>query len=207
MTYSFLYLTRLGIDTHQEPVVYMRDDCHVCRSEGFRAQTRVRVSIGKRFIICTLNVVHGEFLSHQNAGLSEAAWRLLDASEGEKATFSHPRPVDSMSHVRGKLYGRRYDDSSAGQIIGDIAAGRYSDIQLSAYVTSCAASSLDVEETIAITRAMVNVGRRYDWGLAGPILDKHCVGGLPGNRTTPIVVAIVAANNLVIPKTSSRAIT
>ncbi len=207
MTYSFLYLTRLGIDTHQEPVVYMRDDCHVCRSEGFRAQTRVRVAIGDRYIICTLNVVRGEFLSHENAGLSEAAWRLLDATEGERATFSHPRPVDSMSHVRGKLYGRRYADSSAGQIIADIAAGRYSDIQLSAYVTSCAASSLDVNETIAITRAMVNVGRSYDWGLAGPILDKHCVGGLPGNRTTPIVVAIVAANNLVIPKTSSRAIT
>ena len=41
----------------------------------------------------------------------------------------------------------------------------------------------------------------------GPVLDKHCVGGLPGNRTTPIVVAIVAALGYRIPKTSSRAIT
>src|SRR3546814_5954770 len=39
------------------------------------------------------------------------------------------------------------------------------------------------------------------------VVDKHCVGGLPGNRTTPIVVAIVAANGLLMPKTSSRAIT
>ncbi len=39
------------------------------------------------------------------------------------------------------------------------------------------------------------------------VADKHCVGGLPGNRTTPIVVAIVAAHGLTIPKTSSRAIT
>lgn len=35
----------------------------------------------------------------------------------------------------------------------------------------------------------------------------HCVGGLPGNRTTLIVVPIVAAFGLMIPKTSSRAIT
>ena len=53
---------------------------------------------------------------------------------------------------------------------------------------------------------MVASGDRLDWG-AGPIVDKHCVGGLPGNRTTPIVVAIVAACGLTIPKTSSRAIT
>lgn len=207
MSRNFLYLTRLGIDTHQEPVVYMRENCDVCRSEGFRAQSRVRVSSGGRSIIGTLNVVRGDFLSHRQAGLSESAWLLLDAEEGACATFSHPQPVDSMSHVRGKLYGRRYTDEGVRQIIGDIAAGRYSDIQLSAYVTSCAASSLDVNEIIAITRAMVDVGRRFDWESRKPVMDKHCVGGLPGNRTTPLVVAIVAANGLVIPKTSSRAIT
>jgi thymidine phosphorylase len=38
-------------------------------------------------------------------------------------------------------------------------------------------------------------------------MDKHCVGGLPGNRTTPIVVALVAAAGMTMPKTSSRAIT
>ncbi|MGH7616650.1 MAG: thymidine phosphorylase, partial [Gemmatimonadaceae bacterium] len=44
------------------------------------------------------------------------------------------------------------------------------------------------------------------WGRA-PIVDKHCIGGLPSNRTSMIVVPIVAACGLVIPKTSSRAIT
>ncbi|CAM5536204.1 hypothetical protein [Rhodanobacter lindaniclasticus] len=48
---------------------------------------------------------------------------------------------------------------------------------------------------------MIAVGQRLDWG-DGPALDKHCVGGLPGNRTTPIVVAIVAALGYRIPKTS-----
>jgi thymidine phosphorylase len=65
---------------------------------------------------------------------------------------------------------------------------------------------LDVHETLSLTRAMVAVGETLDWG-DGPVLDKHCVGGLPGNRTTPIVVAIIAALGHRIPKTSSRAIT
>jgi thymidine phosphorylase len=65
---------------------------------------------------------------------------------------------------------------------------------------------LDTAETTALTKAMIAVGRCISWGRA-PIVDKHCVGGLPGNRTTPIVVAIVAAHGLTMPKTSSRAIT
>jgi thymidine phosphorylase len=207
MSENFLYLTRPGIDTHQELVVYMRDDCFVCRSEGFEAQSRVQIICGDRSIIATLNIVKGDLLSHQKAGLSEAAWLQLQAQVGEKAVFRHAPPVDSMSHVRGKLYGKPLTQEGAHQIIHDISHGLYSDIQLSAYVASCANGNLSIEETTHVTRAMVAVGRRFDWGAGRVIVDKHCVGGLPGNRTTPIVVAIVAANGLIMPKTSSRAIT
>jgi len=204
---NFLYLTKAGIDTHQEPVVYMRKDCHVCRSEGFSAQGRVRVYIEERSIIATLNIVTGDLLSHQKAGLSDSAWKLLEAKEGDKATFKHALPVESMSFVRGKLYGKPLGLEAARAIFSDIRDARYSDIQLAAYVTACAGNNLNLEETIAITRAMVECGKRFDWGVGVQVLDKHCVGGLPGNRTTPIVVAIVAANGLMMPKTSSRAIT
>jgi thymidine phosphorylase len=207
MDKHFLFLTRLGIDTHQEPVVYMREDCHVCRSEGFNAQGRVQICAGDRSIIATLDMVKGDLLSRQKAGLSEAAWLLLNADEGEKATFRHAPPVESMSYVRGKLYGKAFTEQGAREIICDISAGRYSDIQLSAFVTACAASNLSLQETIHVTRAMVDVGRQIQWDAGRIIVDKHCVGGLPGNRTTPIVVAIVAANGLTMPKTSSRAIT
>lgn len=204
---NYLLLTRAGIDTHQEPVVYMRNDCHVCRSEGFSAQGRVRVCVKDRSIIATLNIVTGNFLSHQKAALSDSAWKLLGAKEGDKAHFKHAAPVESMSYVRGKLYGKEISLEAARAIITDIHEARYSDIQLSAYVTACSGNNLNQSETIAITQAMMESGRRFDWGKGVQVLDKHCVGGLPGNRTTPIVVAIVAANGLMMPKTSSRAIT
>jgi len=92
------------------------------------------------------------------------------------------------------------------QVIRDIVAGRYADVHLSAFLTACSGRALDLGEILALTNAMVDAGSRLDWG-GRPISDKHCVGGLPGNRTTPIVVAIAAACGLTIPKTSSRAIT
>ncbi|WP_396586245.1 thymidine phosphorylase family protein [Bermanella sp. R86510] len=205
--HTFLKLRRVGIDTHQQLVVFMRQDCHVASSEGFNAQGRVEVRTKENAITATLVLVTSEMLSHEEAALSEAAWRQLgQPKDGEKAQFRHAPPVDSMSCVRGKLYGTPFTQSSANSIIGDINAGRYSDIQMAAYVTACAGDRLSLDETIAITKAMVESGRQFNW--SNPIvLDKHCVGGLPGNRTTPIVVAIVAANGLCMPKTSSRAIT
>ncbi|WP_233259498.1 thymidine phosphorylase family protein [Ramlibacter sp. WS9] len=201
-----LRLRRLGIDTYQEPVLYMHRDCHVCHSEGFEAQSRVEVALGARTIVATLNVVTGAFLRADEAGLSEAAWRMLQPKEGDEATLRHPAPLESLGHVRAKVYGRRLGSPAFDAIITDVAAGRYSDLQLAAFVTACAGDGLDLQETISLTRSMVAAGERIDWG-EGLVMDKHCVGGLPGNRTTMIIVPIVAACGLRMPKTSSRAIT
>lgn len=201
-----LQLRRLGIDTYDEPVIYMRADCHVCRSEGFEAHSRLSVRLSGKSIIATLHMVTSDLLNVNEAGLSESAWKLLDAQNGDSVAVSHPEPVESLSHMRAKVYGGRLDDAAIHAIVKDVAARRYSDIHLSAFITACAGDRLDVRETIALTRAMVAVGEQLSWDRA-PIVDKHSVGGLPGNRTTPIIVAIAAAAGLTMPKTSSRAIT
>ncbi len=197
---------RLGIDTHQEPVIYLRADCPVCRSEGFNAHSRVLVTIGQRSIIATLAVVRSELLSVDAVGLSEAAWQRLDPAPGERARFAHPPPVESLSDVRRKIYGHTLDDEQLNGIVRDIVARRYTDVELAAFVTACSGDRMTIDEVTGLTRAMINVGERLTWN-ASPVVDKHCVGGLPGNRTTPLVVAIVAALGLTMPKTSSRAIT
>lgn len=205
-TRHVLKARRLGIDTHQEAVVYMRQDCHVCRSEGFSAQARIVVRSGTRSVIATLEKTTGDLLAHDEVGLSESAWAALSLHGGEELSFAHAPHLESLSHVRAKIYGRRLEPEAFQQIVTDIVAGRYADVHLSAFIAACSGRSLDRAEILSLTQAMVRSGSRLDWG-PGPVADKHSVGGLPGNRTTPIVVAIVAACGLRIPKTSSRAIT
>jgi thymidine phosphorylase len=205
-SHNSLTLKRIGIDTHQEPIVYMQAGCPLCRSEGFSAQSRIRVTTDRASIIATLNVVRDGFLEADEAGLSDAAWRLLDAAPGQVATFSHPQTVESFGAVRAKIFGHAFAEPQLLVILEDIAAGRYTDIDLSAFLTACAAGGMSLDEVAGLTRSMVNVGERLSWHR--PIVaDKHCAGGLPGNRTSPIVVSIVAAAGVCIPKTSSRAIT
>lgn len=197
---------RLGLHTQDEAVVLMRTDCHVCRSEGLSARTQVLLTAGSREIVATLFQVEGDFLALDEAALSEAGWVRLGLEEGDLVGARHPPPIESFGDVRRRIYGGRLEETGFKAIIGDVAAGRYTDIHLSSFITACAAYPLDVAETIALTRSMVAAGERLSWS-ADVVVDKHCVGGLPGNRTTPIVVPIVASLGLVMPKTSSRAIT
>ena len=201
-----LRLRRLGIDTRQEVVIYMRADCEVCRSEGLETEARVDVTSGPRTITATLNVVTSDLLAPGEAGLSEVAWERLAVRDGDTAVITHAPPLESLGYVRGKLYGEPLDDTAMRAIVGDIVAGRYSDVQLASFITACAARRLSEGEIVALTRAMVDVGKRLDWGRR-PVVDKHSIGGIPGNRTTLIVVPIVAAFGLTMPRTSSRAIT
>ncbi len=197
---------RIGIDTQHEAVVFVREDSYVRRSEGFAAHARVELHYGERTIIATLYEIKGEVIGRGEIGLSEAAWRRLGVSEGDAIAIAHPQPLESMSSVRRKIFGERLHDDEMKNILTDITAGRYSNIELSSFITACSACALEPDEVIGLTRAMVNVGERITWDHS-PIVDKHSVGGLPGNRSTPIIVSIVACTGLTMPKTSSRAIT
>jgi thymidine phosphorylase len=197
---------RALIDTYQQPVVYLRGDCAVCRAEGFEAQAQVEIVANGRQVPAILHRVEADWLARDEAALSDAAWGLLALNDGDDVTVRHATPLASLKFLRAKVYGRKLDYPSMRALMDDVARGRMSDLHLAAFVTACAGGRLDPHEVVALTRAMVDVGERLQWPLS-PVMDKHCVGGLPGNRTTLLIVPIVTACGVVMPKTSSRAIT
>lgn len=201
-----LVFKRLGIHTQHEYYAYMREDCHVCKSEGFSALTRLRIGSGKKSIVCSLNIVRTDLLKEGEISLSESAMHALNVKEGARLTVSHLHPILSLSYVRSKIFGNELDEESLKAVVKDIVDGNYSNIHLSAFVTACAGNKMSFNEMVSLTKAMIVTGKSIHWKKK-MVVDKHCIGGLPGNRTTPIIVSIVAACGLTIPKTSSRAIT
>lgn len=201
-----LKLKYLGIDTLTEHVVYMRKDCHICRAEGFEALNRILVTSNTRSTIATLNVITDGILKEGEASLSQSAWNALQVKEGDEVYFSHLPIVSSMRAVRSKMYRKSLSENDFQSILKDIIEEKYSNIELAAFITACAGDNLNEGEIISLTKAMINIGQKLTWDKE-LILDKHCIGGLPGNCTTPIIVSIVAAAGYTIPKTSSRAIT
>jgi thymidine phosphorylase len=204
-----LKLRRVAIDTYKENVAYLHRDCHLYRSEGFQALSKVEITGagGVRPVLAVLNVVDDAAITTpEQLGLSEQSFAQLGLPEGAAVSVAHARPPASLHAVHRKISGQRleYDDYEA--IALDIVANRYSKIEMAAFLVACSETGMERDEVLHLTRAMAASGERLDWH-EPLVADKHCIGGIPGNRTSMLVVPIVAAHGMFIPKTSSRAIT
>lgn len=205
-TGNLLKFKNLGIDTQQELVVFIPRSSHIYKAEGFQALTRVTVSYLEKDIFAALNITEDHLLEDTEVSLSLSAAKKLGLKGGELIAISHFKPVESMSLVRSKIYGNNLSLDAYNSIIADIVDEKYSNIFLSAFITACSGNNMSPDEICYLTKAMIDSGNRLHWGTE-VIGDKHCIGGLPGNRTTMILVPIVASLGIAIPKTSSRAIT
>jgi thymidine phosphorylase len=204
-----LKLKRVAIDTYKENVAYLHRDCQVYRSEGFQALSKVQIcsESGDRSLLASLNVVDtADVTEPEELGLSMEAFQQLGLDEGTPVTVAHAKPPSSLHAVHRKIAGHRLSENDYEAIAQDIARHRYAKIELAAFLVACSETGMERDEILYLTQAIANSGERLDW--QEPLVaDKHCVGGIPGNRTSMLVVPIVAAHGMFIPKTSSRAIT
>jgi thymidine phosphorylase len=201
-----LRIRRLPLDTGRENIAIISAHFSGPRTEVFRAFSRARIRNGSTEILATLITSDDpRMIAPDEIGLAEPAFRRLGQPEGTPATLVPALPPDSMDAVRRKIAGHALTAPDVHAIVRDLANYRYSDIEVTAFLVG-AAGFLTSEELLGLTQAMADAGTKLSWE-HGPIVDKHCIGGIPGNRTSMIVVPIVAAHGLPIPKTSSRAIT
>jgi thymidine phosphorylase len=202
-----LRLKRVAIDTYRENVAYLHRDCAIYRAEGFQALAKVEVRANGRRILATLNVVDdASIVGPEQLGLSEDAFAQIAVPDGHEASIRQAEPPGSIPALHRKIAGERLTQADYRGIVRDIADHRYSKIELTAFVVATHQSDLDREEVYYLSDAMAGVGRKLDWH-DHPVVDKHCIGGIPGNRTSMLIVPIVAAHGMLCPKTSSRAIT
>ncbi|WP_296490241.1 thymidine phosphorylase family protein [Rhodoferax sp.] len=207
LTSSRIALRRVAIDTYRENVAYLHRDCAVYRAEGFQALSKVEIRANGQHILATLNVVDDTaIVGCGELGLSEDAFMQLAVEEGHVVSVAQAEPPASIGALYRKIAGERLGLQDFREIVSDIAELRYSKIELTAFVVATNRDELDREEVYFLTEAMVASGRKLDWH-EPLVVDKHCIGGIPGNRTSMLVVPIVAAHGLLCPKTSSRAIT
>jgi len=204
-------LKQVQVDTLSEHVVFIHESAVKAGNLGFRPLDRVHVvgehpASGPREVTGILNFCRNTLVAPDEIGLSEVTFHDLGLPEGASVQATIAPAPKSVDLVRHKLRGHRLDRADFDAILADVVQHRYSKVELSMFVLACALQPLELAEIVDLTRAMIATGTSLDFG-AGPIADKHCIGGIPGNRTTMIVVPILAALGLTVPKTSSRAIT
>lgn len=166
---------------------------------------RVKLKSDRTQVTCVIDITANHFPQNR-IGLFAETYKALNIEKGDIVEISASGKPHSLLSIRDKLDGEHLSEEQLDEIVRDIVHGDLSDVEMTYFVSGCYAHGLNDDETAALTRSIVRNGKRLSF--PGKIVaDKHCIGGVPGNRVTPIVVALVTAAGILMPKTSSRAIT
>lgn len=196
----------LAFDTYRENLVVLSRDCMALRPERLVGARRVEIRAnGTRLLASLIISDDARQVAANEAGLTQPLMRRLAVTAGTPVEVRPAAPPPSADALHAKIAGESLGEADYEAIARDLGRHLWSDMEIAAFLVACAGFMTE-EETLAFTRGMVLAGRRLSWPRP-LIVDKHCIGGVPGNRTSLIVTPIVAAHGLWMPKTSSRAIT
>lgn len=167
---------------------------------------RVRLSKDGITGVSALINLTEHYVKQGEIGVFKDTVEAMKIKNNQKISVEPIEKPFSISLIKKKMDGAVLSDREIDDIIKDIMNGSISDVEATAFLTTLSIRDLTKDETLALTHSIVNSGAVLDLKRR-PILDKHCTGGVPGNRTSMLIVPIIAAAGLTIPKTSSRSIT
>lgn len=170
-----------------------------------RGSDRIKISYDGNEVISVIDVSETGVKAGE-IGLFNETYNKLGIRDGKNVSVSLAERPSSVGSIRKKLFGETLNKDEIYTLVKEIVRDDLNDVELAYFISACTSNGLSLEETTNLTKAMVDFGTRLDLG-SDKVVDKHSTGGVPNNRTTMLIVPIVASAGLVMPKTSSRAIT
>lgn len=109
-----------------------------------------------------------------------------------------------LATVARKRAGEALPEHDIVRLVRNFVAGRTPDYQMAAWLATVACKGMELEETVALTRAYLTGGKNISLkGIDRIVLDKHSTGGV-GDKVSLIVVPVVAACGVAVAKMSGR---
>jgi len=164
---------------------------------------RISISHNSKKIVAVVDIASG-MLKENEIAVSTEISSLMKLKENDVVEVELATRPESLALISKKMECKRLNKKEIEEIIQDIVKNKLTEAEIAYFVSAVYKCGMSIKEIVAMTRAMVSSGK--DLGLKGRIADKHSTGGIPG-RTTPIIIPICSSQGLIMPKTSSRAIT
>lgn len=200
-----LKLKYLPVKSFGENLAYIHKNCSLYKVDDINKVTKLEIHKGSKTIFAFLQIVEDDVLALDEIGLNEDAFKALNMSEGTEVHVSMAAPSLSAQSLRRKIAGEILTSSEYMDIIKDIASGRYSKMDIAAFLVACT-SSMSATELVSFTEALV-AQKVLHWDEKSMVVDQHCLGGVPANKTDLVILAIVSAYGLPIAKTCIRSLT
>ncbi len=172
--------------------------------EGINVYDRVVLSCNERRVVAIVEITKS-FIDTGFVGINGNVQSELDALDGELVKVSLTEVPQSIGYIRKKMKGDKLAKDEINTIVNDVMTGGLSDLEIAGFLFAEQYEGFDPNEVKFLTDAIVGSGEVIDF--EEPAYDKHSIGGVPGNKVSLLIVPIIASTGLLIPKTSSKAIT
>ncbi len=188
--------------TAGKPVAFIHE--YSANKLGIHAGDRVILSKNGSNIIAVVDLAKG-FIKKGEVTISEELHDSLGRVHGN-IEVTPAGAAESSKILQDRLECKSYSAKELDKIMSDIVSNKISEVEIAYFISGVSHCGMSETEVLNMTKAIVKTGKKIKWPYK-IVADKHSIGGIPANRTTPLVVAICAAAGVIMPKTSSRAIT
>ncbi len=118
-----------------------------------------------------------------------------------------PGGIEGVTRIiRRKMNKRTLSATEIETFISAIDADILTSAHIAAFGTAVEINGMHEQEITSVAQSIINHSKKLK-PKGKFIVDKHSIGGIAGNRITPLIIPIVSAAGLTIPKVSTRAIT
>lgn len=201
-----LTLKHINIKSFNENLAYLNKNCLEYSIDDISSLSQVEIQTETSKIYAFLQIVEDDsFVAPNQLGLNDEAFANLGEPSGAEVSVSLAAAAPSRAALKRKIAGNILSPQDYKFIVKDIINRRYSSVDIASFIVA-GGTFISANEVWGLTDALIN-NNRINWNFENLVVDHHCLGGIPGNKTDIIIAAIIGAYGLAIPKTVAKATT
>ena len=193
------------IDIHEGENLEVLINEQDAREEGITSMDKVSLVYDNKEFVFDVSL-SSHFVQRWEVGIFEDIREKYEIPAGQFVTVSFTKnSSESLDALKKWLTGKRLNKQEILAIMKDISNNRFTDILTTYFSAMGFFFPSQDEDLYRMAEAMAKTWEMLHF--PGIVADKHCMGGVPGNETTMIMIPLLTSLGIKMPKTFSKAIT
>ncbi len=194
---------RIDIQNWEEMIVVLNEQ--EAREYGINAFDKVSIFYKGQEIVLNVDLSN-KLVKPREIWLYKDVYKKYKIKENQNVWISFTtNSSESMEALKKAIKWFKLNYKEIYAIMKDISTNRFTDTLITYFSALGFFKKSTDEELFMMTKAMAETWEmlKFKWVVA----DKHCMGGVPGNETTMIMIPLLASLGIKMPKTFSKSIT
>lgn len=172
---------------------------------GISAMDKIAMKYNGEEYVLDANLTH-RYVEYGQVGIPKDVVEKYNIPQWAKVYISFTQTNSlALDALKKWLNGHKFSQQDIQLIMKDISTNRFADTLVTYFSALWFFRPSSDQEMYWMTKAMAESWEMLHFD--GVVADKHCMGWVPGNETTMIMIPLLASLGIKMPKSFSKAIT